>query len=268
MSSTDDFAAGFRAFHKSRQQAVTAPFGPLTPVGMAWLDEQPVEVHGAPGIWFFVDGRVRVTLRPGEQPTLEGTNLNPGNHHYTRTLPEVDVAGLWVADGERRIEVALRGNRPIVRPRDPGNPLRRGHGGVPAFPADPAWVIRGEFVPREKPERITVGSVLPGLAHHPMMVGTVTLAVSGRPQELAALATDDPRVVALPFTDSTSGATTWRDGRVVTAAVDGSTATVDFNRTVNQPCAFTDYATCPLPPEGNHLDVEISAGEQIPAERK
>jgi len=44
--------------------------------------------------------------------------------------------------------------------------------------------------------------------------------------------------------------------------VEGSKAVIDFNRAYNPPCAFTPYATCPLPPRGNRLDVPIRAGEK------
>ncbi|MFW5978739.1 MAG: DUF1684 domain-containing protein, partial [Bacteroidia bacterium] len=32
----------------------------------------------------------------------------------------------------------------------------------------------------------------------------------------------------------------------------------------NPPCAFTPYATCPLPPRDNILPIKIQAGEKIP----
>ena len=49
------------------------------------------------------------------------------------------------------------------------------------------------------------------------------------------------------------------------AVLDGRKAVVDFNRAYNPPCAFTPYATCPVPPSGNRLDVRIEAGEMAPA---
>lgn len=268
MSDTDNFAADFHAFRTAREEAVAAPFGPLSPVGMAQLDETPVEVTGAPGTWVVSDGRVLLTLRPGEQLILDGHELNPEDTEVTSDLGAVDVAGIWLADGENRIEVALRGDRPIVRPRHPGTRLRTSHTAVPTFPADPAWVIEGSYEAYDEPRQITVGAVLAGVEHHPIAVGTLTLEINGKSRTLTALATGDPNTLGLHFTDATSGKTTWKDVRVVTAAVNGTAAVVDFNRAVNQPCAFTDHATCPLPPEGNQLDVEITAGEQIPATRK
>ncbi|MBF6202400.1 DUF1684 domain-containing protein, partial [Nocardia cyriacigeorgica] len=69
------------------------------------------------------------------------------------------------------------------------------------------------------------------------------------------------------FTDATSGVTTYPAARslaIGAVAADG-TVTLDFNRAVNLPCAFTPYATCPVAPAENRLRVAIEAGEQDPA---
>ncbi|MGP6173418.1 DUF1684 domain-containing protein [Corynebacterium sp. A21] len=266
----EQFQAEFEAFRAYREQLVASPFGPLSPVGMAWLDENPVAVNGAPGQWSFQDGRVQLVLRSGENLSLDGTALNPDNTEVSIDLGAVDVPGILLEEGEKRIEVALRGARPIVRPRDPNNALLTSHTSVPTFPADEAWVIEGTFEPYAEPKEITVGAVLKGVAHQHIAVGTVHFEVEGTPQQLVALNTGNPASLGLHFTDATSGKTTWRDVRVniATLQADGRTVVIDFNRTLNQPCAFTDHATCPLPAEGNHLEVEINAGEQIPAERK
>jgi uncharacterized protein (DUF1684 family) len=42
---------------------------------------------------------------------------------------------------------------------------------------------------------------------------------------------------------------------------------IDFNRATNLPCAYTDFATCPLPPVENRLTIAVEAGEKIPYER-
>jgi len=67
----------------------------------------------------------------------------------------------------------------------------------------------------------------------------------------------------LNFADTTSGKETYAAGRFldVPKAVNG-VYTIDFNQAVNPPCAFTEYATCPLPPIANHLSVAINAGEK------
>ena len=84
-------------------------------------------------------------------------------------------------------------------------------------------------------------------------------------RRLVALAGKDGGL-SLHFRDATSGRETYGGGRILKTAdpdADG-TVQVDLNRTVNLPCAFTAYATCPLPPAGNALDVAVEAGERTP----
>ena len=79
-----------------------------------------------------------------------------------------------------------------------------------------------------------------------------------------------PGSLLVLFTDATSGATTYpanRSLRIDPPAAD-STVPLDFNRATNLPCAYTDFATCPLPPAENRLPVAVEAGEQIPTERR
>jgi uncharacterized protein (DUF1684 family) len=72
------------------------------------------------------------------------------------------------------------------------------------------------------------------------------------------------------FTDATAGTTTYAPNRsVVLGRPDEQGVVVlDFNRAVNLTCAFTDFATCPLPPAENKLPIPIEAGEKIPYERQ
>ncbi len=37
---------------------------------------------------------------------------------------------------------------------------------------------------------------------------------------------------------------------------------LDFNKAYNPPCAFTAFATCPLPPSQNRLALRVEAGEK------
>jgi len=65
------------------------------------------------------------------------------------------------------------------------------------------------------------------------------------------------------FADPTNGGTTYPAGRFLrTPPVEGNRVLLDFNRAYNPPCAFTPYATCPLPPAENRLSIPVEAGEQ------
>ena len=64
------------------------------------------------------------------------------------------------------------------------------------------------------------------------------------------------------FKDQTSGKETYPSGRFLYAELPtNGQVLLDFNKAYNPPCAFTPYATCPLPPAGNRLAVRIEAGE-------
>jgi uncharacterized protein (DUF1684 family) len=78
-----------------------------------------------------------------------------------------------------------------------------------------------------------------------------------------------PGSLFILFTDATSGVTTYAANRTLSVdapAADG-TVVLDFNRAVNLVCAYTDFATCPLPPAENRLPIAVEAGEKIPYER-
>ena len=73
------------------------------------------------------------------------------------------------------------------------------------------------------------------------------------------------RGMFIVFGDNTNGKATYSGGRFLSAdapAEDG-TVVLDFNRAVNPPCVFSEYATCPLPSVDNLLDVDITAGEKM-----
>ena len=99
--------------------------------------------------------------------------------------------------------------------------------------------------------------------------GEIVVELAGVRRRLLAFPGHRPGGLMVLFTDATSGVTTYAANRVLTLdppAADG-TVTVDFNRAANLPCAYTDLATCPLPPAQNRLDVPVEAGEKTPYER-
>jgi uncharacterized protein len=63
--------------------------------------------------------------------------------------------------------------------------------------------------------------------------------------------------------DQTSGQTTYGASRFLYAdPPKNGVVMLDFNKAENPPCAFTAYATCPLPPPQNRLALAITAGEK------
>jgi uncharacterized protein len=264
-----DFADDWAAWHKQHQDRLAAPDGFLAITSINWLSGTPARFPDAPGEWTADDTGITVDLAPAEELTLDGARIT-GRHHFGQ-IPErgglfpsdplpSDTAGVY--------EIAKRGGNNILRPRHPGNKLRTDFQGTPAYEPDLAWVLRGHFRPFEEPKDVTVGSVVEGLEHVYAAPGVVEFEAGGQPLTLTAFNGRTPGSLNILFTDATSGVTTYAANRSLQVQAPDAAGTVilDFNRATNLPCAYTDFATCPLPPTGNRLPVAVEAGEQIPYE--
>jgi uncharacterized protein (DUF1684 family) len=262
MTTTEDrLQADWQTWHEEREELLRTPHGWLSLTGLHWLDTAPTEFPDLPGRWRATgDGGVELTAHGQavvDRAPVDGT---------VRLEPVDGKPGVLVEAGERRIEVIRRTDSYALRVRDPQAPTRTGFTGVPAFPVDAQWVVDGRFEPYAEPRRITVGAVVDGLSHFPTAVGVVRFELAGAEQELVALAGHEDKL-SLHFRDATSGQSTYGGGRILPIEAPGPDGVVhiDFNRTVNLPCAFTAHATCPLPPAGNTLAVPVEAGEKLPA---
>jgi uncharacterized protein (DUF1684 family) len=264
VQAASDFAADWELWHQRHQDRLNAPDGFLAITSINWLDETPARFADAPGEWSTDDSGVTVRLGPGEELTLKGARIT-GRHSFGR-IPE--RGGVFPADADGVYEVARRGGNDILRPRHPDAPLRSAFHGTPAYAPDPRWVVTGRYRPFDQPADVTVGSVVEGLQHVYAAPGLVEFEVDGQPLTLTAFNGYSPGTLSILFTDATSGVTTYAANRSLQVAApdaDG-TLTLDFNRAANLPCAYTAFATCPLPPAGNRLPVAVEAGEQIPYE--
>ncbi|HSZ42426.1 MAG TPA: DUF1684 domain-containing protein [Trebonia sp.] len=263
---SNDFTADWNEWHKKHEERLAAPDGFLAITSINWLSATPARFPDAPGEWSADDSGVTVTLAPGEELTLDGTPIT-GTHHFG---PIPERGGLFPRDGAAVYEVAKRGGNDILRPRHANAPLRTAFRGTPAYAPDPYWAVTGRYRLFDEPRDVTVGSVVEGLQHVYAAPGVVEFEFGGQSLALTAFNGADPGSLHILFTDATSGLTTYaanRSLRVGAPDADGRVV-LDFNRATNLPCAYTTFATCPLPPAGNHLPVAVEAGEQIPDEAK
>lgn len=193
-------------------------------------------------------------------------------HETVRADPHgfLAITGLhWLTGEPRRFPEAPGewwSGSDVVRPRHPGNQVLRDYPGTPAYAPDPRWALTGRHVPFDEPRPTTVGAVVEGLQHVYDAPGRIEFVLDGQPLTLTAFNGPTPGSLFVLFTDATSGVTTYAANRslmIDPPAADG-TVTLDFNRATNLPCAYTAFATCPLPPAENHLPVAVEAGEQKP----
>ena len=262
----DTFVAEWQEWFDNHQAVLGDPHGFLAITSLNFLTAEPTRFADAPGAWSTGDAGVLVTLAEGEQLVVDG-DVIVGEHRFA---PIPERGGIDAVAGDAVIEIAKRGGHDIVRPRHPDNPLVVDFTGTPAYAPDPKWRVVGQYVPFDAPRPVTVGAAVEGLQHVYDSPGRVEFELDGRRLALTAFNGKGPGALMALFTDETSGVTTYAANRALqidAPDVDGHVI-VDFNRAANLPCAYTDLATCPLPPAENRLPVSIEAGEQIPYERR
>ena len=125
------------------------------------------------------------------------------------------------------------------------------------------WRIDAQFVPYNPPKAVPITNVL-GMESGELSPGAVTFAVDGNSYQLDAITEKGETKYFMIIADKTSGKETYPAGRYL--YVDPPDASgrmvIDFNKAYSPPCAFTKFATCPLPPRQNRLPFAIDAGEK------
>lgn len=185
------------------------------------------------------------------------------------TLNPIEGApGLIVKQGARLVEVIRRTGEVALRIHDSSAPALAQFSGIPTFEPNPQWRIEGVFTAFEEARTVTTGAVVERLEHHHDARGTISFEHDGATHTLIAFAGKDNGFHIL-FTDATSGVSTYPAARSlhVSAPEPGGAVVLDFNRASNLPCAFTDYATCPVAPAENRLAFAVEAGEKTPDTR-
>ena len=267
----DDLKASVEKARAERLAALTAPDGWLSLIGLEWL--QP----GANRIGSAADNDIvlkagpahlgTITLDDSGSATIELAKnsgaLVDGREVERATLVD-DAPGhkpTEVRFGSAQFFVIARDGRKALRVKDEKAETRTHFLGLDYFPIDPSWRVVAEWVPFDPPHELEIGSVL-GTIDKEKVPGKAVFTRDGQTFELYPIQ-EEPNSLFFVFGDRTSGKETYGAARFLDTplAKDGKLV-LDFNEARNPPCAFTPYATCPLAPPENRLDVRITAGEK------
>ncbi|MEP7077053.1 MAG: DUF1684 domain-containing protein [Acidobacteriota bacterium] len=147
-----------------------------------------------------------------------------------------------------------------IRLKDKNNPSRTNFHGLKWYDIDPAYHVTATLESFAEPKEVLIPNVL-GSTFKMKSLGILHFKLLGK--DVSVQPVEDEGKLFIIFRDATSKSETYGAGRFLYAEqpVDGK-VTLDFNQAENPPCAFTEFATCPLPPPQNRLDVEIKAGEK------
>ncbi|WP_309080784.1 DUF1684 domain-containing protein [Zhihengliuella sp.] len=248
-----------------REESLAAEFGWLTLTSYQWLPSAPAPVELVPGR--FGAGPDGAVFEPDGAEVLGCDDDAPVTAPLTRALAEGESVD-WlrtrdVTGQDTVVELGVRGGRYMVRTHARRSPQLDAFDGVPTFDYNPAWVVPGRFEAYPEPRPVEVGTYRPDTRLDKVLAGEVVFEMPAAfPHRLAAEQNPDGSL-AIAFHDASNGDTTpeWRFVTVPAPGPDG-TVTLDFNRTLFYPFAFSQFAVCPRPPEGNRLEIAVNAGER------
>jgi hypothetical protein len=257
-----------------RLASLTSETGWLTLAGLYWLkpgentfgraksnalrldNESLANQAGA----FVLNGnKVRFVARKGAGVTHEGEPVSEID-----LAPDTTGKPTLLKSGALTFFVIDRDGRLGIRVRDSENVHRKNFRGLEYFPVDDSWVFNARFEPYTPRRKVKIVNIL-GMEEDLDAPGALVFTKEGKEYRLDAVL-EDPADTELfvMFADATSGRETYGAGRFMYVPMpkDG-TVRLNFNKAYNPPCAFNEFATCPLPPFQNRLtSLRVDAGEK------
>ena len=262
-----------------RLAELTADDGWLTVVGLHWMHQGQNRAGSGSGMdlkmappapaefgTFAWEGE-RVTFTPAAGVAVRTAILGARGTEAARSAVTgaiaIETDKTVLEHASLQMVVIRRGQRVGLRVRDRDSAARRAFKGLDYFPIQESRRVRARYEAFDPPRHVPIVNVL-GDQNDMISPGRLVFELDGVTHSLDALyETEEKKDLFIILRDRTSGESTYPAGRYmhVPLPVKGETE-VDFNRAYNPPCAFTEFATCPLPPTQNWLKVKIEAGEK------
>jgi uncharacterized protein (DUF1684 family) len=270
----EDWRREIQQWHTLNSAALTAPDGPLSLVGLALLKPGDNSVGTAPDsdIRLSGFGNTHLAIIRVKRNSIELISPKGG------FPPEFAVNGRFPSEQIIRVEgnaptkftagtltffVIRRQERYLLRIKDTQSPTRLNFKGSRWYEPDAGYRIEAEWIPSPQPE--TIHSII-GTSTQTVIHGVARFTLHAETFELKPLTEQDGKILLFVVRDKTSGDTTFANGRFLYTGLPDrglygpGKLMMDFNRLENPPCAYTPYATCPLPPESNRMEIPIFAG--------
>ncbi|MCX6169832.1 MAG: DUF1684 domain-containing protein [Ignavibacteriales bacterium] len=265
------YISGINEWHAKRVSNLKKENGWLNLAGLYWL--KPGENK------FGTDKTNDVIFPKGRAPAFigslflkdsivtlkvnEGVEVKNNGERVAKLELKNDTQGETVlALGSLRWFIIKRGDKYGVRLRDLESELLKTFQGIETYPINSDWKLEAKLESYNPPQKVAVPNVL-GMVDTSLVAAALVFEKDGVVYKLDPI--DEGKQYFVIFADETSGGETYGAGRFLYVDKADSTGKIyiDFNKAYNPPCAFTKYATCPLPPKQNHLQLKITAGEKM-----
>jgi len=266
------YKASVEEWRKEREESLRSEEGWLTVAGLFWLKEGEntfgtdpsndivLPKGSAPahaGVFVFKGGKTVIRVEGGAPVILEGKAVRAQEVHADQPGPpdklELNALTMYVIK---------RGDRYGIRLKDKNSKQRTEFAGLQWFPIAESYKVLADWTPYDPPRKIAIANVL-GQVENSNCPGYVSFTLNGQKVKLEPLGEPGEELSFL-IKDGTSGKETYGAGRFLdTDAPKDGKVLIDFNKAYSPPCAFTEFATCPLPPKQNQMTVRIEAGEKF-----
>ncbi len=259
-----------RKFRDEQEAELKKDEGWLSLIGLFWLHQGsnsigsdsksevvlPISVSPpVAGTIYFDNGKVIL-----KQISNFGAFIN-GKSVDGETILKTDSSGApdKVQVGTVSFMAIVRGKRTGIRLYDKVSKARSEFQGMKWFPVDEKYRVEAQYHPYNPVHQLMITNVL-GDTNPVLSPGYLTFEIDRKQYRLETQTAG--RGLFINFHDLTCGKEAYPAGRFLDAdaPVNGKVL-LDFNRSVNPPCAFTTFATCPLAPRANYLEVRIPVGE-------
>ena len=264
------YLASIEEWQDSRLERLKGKNGWLNLAGLFWLEEGENSFGSDPsnkivfpekaapfcGTLTLVDGKVHlqvgkgVLIKSGESVVAE-LDLMDDHSENTTYLEQGDLA--WY--------IVKRGDQFGIRLRDYKHPRIEKLDHIPAYPVQTDYVVEATLAPFDVPRTMTVATPVEGFTEEYQCPGVLHFRINKEALQLYPFTSG--KGYFLVIADQTTGIETYGAGRFMYAMPDSTgRILLDFNKAYNPPCAFSPFATCPMPPRENFLPVAIEAGEK------
>lgn len=209
-----------------------------------------------------------ITVDPAKKAVtlklVEGVSMTSGGTPFTgeRALKYDPANRDWIALGRISMHVIERDGRYVLRLADNESLVRKNFPGRVWYDVNPAFKVNAKFVPYPPGRKLSIVNVIDEISEEPCP-GYVEFTLKGKKYKMDVVGESDGLFFVMR--DGTSGDTTYRPSRFLYLDKKPKANEIfqlDFNKTYNPPCAFSEFTTCPLPPEQNILKTRIEAGEK------
>ncbi len=251
-NSFDSYQKEIDEWHQKRIDGLKREHGWLSLVALEWLHEGENQIESL----------ATIRLKKGVVTISIDKNLNAEvrKNKFISGIVKPDEDKIVI--DSRALMIIKRGSQYAARIWDSKSAKRTSFTAIERYPVLKDWKIEAHWKQYDTPKKITVETVVPGITEDAIVPGVAIFTIHGKEFQLEPTLEDSASYFFV-FGDKTNGRETYGGGRFLYAGQpkDGKMI-LDFNKSYNPPCAFTEFATCPMPEANNRLSIRIEAGEK------